>query len=370
MGRVMGKLPMVWETGREVVGWSGLRAFNCWLNGPLWVTIIDHILPPAGSHVTMKPGKNDILRVREVIGPYVHRTPVYTCQALNRITGSELFFKCENFQKGGAFKFRGASHAVMTLSPEDAKRGVATHSSGNHAQALSLAARMRGIQAHIVMPETAPGIKVAAVESYGGQITFCRPTLADREATLERIIKETGAVEVHPYNDYRIIAGQATAAAELLEECKNMDCLITPVGGGGLLSGSILSTIYFSEVTKVYGAEPEQANDAWQSFREKKLIPVRNPQTIADGLRTSLGSRTFPIIMDGAEDILTTSEARIIEAMQLIWERMKIIVEPSAAVPLAAILDHPDVFAGKKTGLVLSGGNVDLHRLPWSEQVS
>ncbi len=318
----------------------------------------------------MKPSKNDILRVREVIGPYVHRTPVFTCHALNRITGSELFFKCENFQKGGAFKFRGASHAVMILSEEDAKRGVATHSSGNHAQALSLAARMRGIRAHIVMPETAPRIKVTAVKSYGGQITFCRPTLADREATLERIIEDTGAVEIHPYNDYRIIAGQATAAAELFEQCKDTDRLVTPVGGGGLLSGSILSTIYFSAATKVYGAEPEQANDAWQSFNEKKLIPVRNPQTIADGLRTSLGSRTFPIILDGAEDILTTSEARIIEAMQLIWERMKIIVEPSSAVPLATILDHPALFSGKKTGVILSGGNVDLYRLPWLEKVS
>lgn len=318
----------------------------------------------------MEPKKDDILRVREIIRPYVHRTPVLTSQALNRITGSELFFKCENFQKGGAFKFRGASHAVMTLSEEEARRGVATHSSGNHAQALALAASMRGIRAHIVMPETAPRIKVAAVKSYGGQITFCRPTLADREATLEKVIKETGAGEIHPYNDYRIIAGQATAAAELFEECENPDCLITPVGGGGLLSGSILSTRYFSSETKVYGAEPEQANDAWQSFREQKLIPVNNPQTIADGLRTSLGSRTFPIIRDGATDILTTSEVRIIEAMQLIWERMKIIVEPSAAVPLAVIMDHPAVFSGKKTGVILSGGNVDLYRLPWSEQDS
>ena len=318
----------------------------------------------------MEPKKDDILRVREIIRPYVHRTPVLTSQALNRITGSDLFFKCENFQKGGAFKFRGASHAVMTLSEEEARRGVATHSSGNHAQALALAASMRGIRAHIVMPETAPGIKVAAVRSYGGQITFCRPTLADREATLENIIEETGALEIHPYNDYRIIGGQATAAAELFEECEMPDCLITPVGGGGLLGGSILSTRYFSPDTKVYGAEPEQANDAWQSFREKKLIPVNNPQTIADGLRTSLGSRTFPIIRDGATDILTTSEARIIEAMQLIWERMKIIVEPSSAVPLAVILDHPALFSGKKTGVVLSGGNVDLYRLPWSEQDS
>lgn len=314
------------------------------------------------------PDKKKIVAVREIIASQVHRTPSLTSISLNEITGSKLYFKCENFQKGGAFKFRGASHAVMTLSQEDADRGVATHSSGNHAQALALAASMRAIKAHIVMPENAPRIKVAAVESYGGIIRFCRPTLPDRESTLREVIKECGAMEIHPYNDYRIIAGQASAAAELYEDTPLLDCLVVPVGGGGLLSGSILSTRYFSPGTKVFGAEPEQANDARESFQKRQLIPVRNPSTIADGLRTSLGSLTFPIILEGAEDILTVSEEAIVLAMQLIWERMKIVVEPSAATVLAAVMEHPENFAGKNTGLILSGGNVDLYRLPWMDK--
>lgn len=314
------------------------------------------------------PGKEKILEVRRIIQPYAHHTPVLTCITLDTLSGSHLFFKCENFQKGGAFKFRGASHAVMTLPETIASRGVATHSSGNHAQALALAARMRGIEARIVMPENAPKNKIDAVESYGGIIRFCNPTLADREATLQKVINECGAVEIHPYNDYRIIAGQATASAELVEEIKGLDCIVAPVGGGGLLSGSILGVRHFSPRTRVYGAEPEKANDAWQSFRQKRLIPADKPQTIADGLRTSLGSLTFPIIRDGATDILTTTEEGITGAMLLIWEHMKVVVEPSAAVPLAAILEHQEVFAGKRTGVILSGGNADLFRLPWLEQ--
>jgi len=314
------------------------------------------------------PGKEKILEVRRIIEPYAHRTPVMTCTTLDTRSGSRLVFKCENFQKGGAFKFRGASHAVMTLPETIASRGVATHSSGNHAQALALAARMRGIEARIVMPENAPKNKIDAVESYGGIIRFCKPTLADREATLQKVINEYGCGEIHPYNDYRIIAGQATVSAELIEDSVQLDCLVAPVGGGGLLSGCILGARYFSPRTLVYGAEPEKANDAWQSFRQKRLIPADKPQTIADGLRTSLGSLTFPIIRDGATDILTTTEEGIIEAMKLIWEYMKVVVEPSAAVPLAAILEHPGVFAGKRTGIILSGGNADLFRLPWLEQ--
>ncbi len=316
------------------------------------------------------PGRQKILEVREIIAPYVHHTPVLTCATLDAMTGGSLYFKCENFQKAGSFKIRGASHTVMTLPDGDAVRGVATHSSGNHAQALALAAGMRGINAHIVMPENAPKIKVSAVESYGGHIHFCRPTLPDRERTLQEVIKECGAVEVHPYNDYRIIAGQATAAAELFEDAPSLDCLVVPVGGGGLLSGSALSAAYFSPGTRVYGAEPEKANDAWQSFREKQLIPSSKPQTIADGLRTSLGSRTFPIILERVADILTTDEESIVQAMHWIWERMKIVVEPSAAVALAAILNHRDLFAGKHTGVILSGGNTDLYRLPWTEQTT
>lgn len=309
------------------------------------------------------PEKTDIRKTQTLIAPYVHRTQVHTSVSLNSVAGSNMFFKCENFQKGGAFKYRGATNAIMALSREEAIRGVATHSSGNHAQALSLAAGTRGIKAYIVMPQNAPKIKVDAVRSYGGEITFCQPTLPDREATLLKVIEETGALEIHPYNDYRIIAGQATAAAELFEDVEELDCLIAPVGGGGLLSGCILSARYFSPNTKVYGAEPEKANDAWKSFRQKKLIPVDTALTIADGLRTSLGSRTFPIIIEGAADILCVTEEGIIKAMFMIWERMKLMVEPSAAVPLAAIMEHPSLFAGKRTGVILSGGNVDLHKI-------
>lgn len=315
--------------------------------------------------IEILPDASAIQKVRKIISPYVHHTPVYTSQSINSIFGCRLFFKCENFQKGGAFKFRGATHAVMTLSERAAKRGVATHSSGNHAQALSLAARLRGIQAHIVMPQNAPKVKVEAVESYGGNITFCQPTLQDREATLAKVVDATGALEIHPYNDYRIIAGQATVAAELFQDAPALDCLIAPVGGGGLLSGSVLSAKYFSETTKVYGAEPERANDAWQSFKNKQLIPVGTALTIADGLRTSLGSRTFPIIIQGVADILCVSEESIVQAMLLIWERMKLLVEPSAAVPLAAVIDHQEVFKNKTCGIILSGGNIDLFNLPW-----
>ncbi len=313
------------------------------------------------------PNKKRLLEAREVIHPYVHRTPVMTCSTLDRLFGARFYFKCENFQKGGAFKFRGASHAVMTLPQNQLSQGVATHSSGNHAQALSLAAQIRGIQAHIVMPEHAPRIKVAAVEQYGGQIRFCAPTLPDREATLKEVVRETGATEIHPYNDYRIIAGQASVAAEVYEEVPEPDILLVPVGGGGLLSGSILSTRYFSPDTKVVAAEPEKADDAHQSFRQGRFIPADKPQTIADGLRTSLGSKTYPIIMEGVTDILTAREESIAYAMLLFWERMKIIVEPSAAVPLACIMDNPVPFRNTRTAIILSGGNVDLMKLPWME---
>lgn len=316
------------------------------------------------------PDQQKLLEAREVIQSYVHRTPVLTCSTLDQITGATLYFKCENFQKGGAFKFRGASHAVMTLPKDQLSKGVATHSSGNHAQALSLAARMRRIKAHVVMPENAPRIKVAAVEQYGGNIRFCAPTLPDREATLEKVVRETGAAEIHPYNDYRIIAGQASVAAEIYEEVTRPDILLVPVGGGGLLSGSILSTRYFSPGTRVYAAEPEKADDALQSFRQGRFVPADKPQTIADGLRTSLGSKTYPIIMEGVTDILTASEDSIACAMRLIWERMKIVVEPSAAVPLACIMDNPVPFRNRRTAIIISGGNADLMNLPWMNQAT
>ncbi|NLF41324.1 MAG: pyridoxal-phosphate dependent enzyme, partial [Bacteroidales bacterium] len=264
-----------------------------------------------------------------------------------------------------AFKFRGACNAVFSLSDQQAIHGVCTHSSGNHAQALALAARIRGIKAYIVMPENAPRVKVEAVKGYGGIITFCEPTLEARETTLLKVIQDTGAIEIHPYNNYYIISGQATSCMELLDEIQGLDIVVAPVGGGGLLSGTALAANYFSPGTKVIAAEPLNANDAWQGFKQKKWIPQTNPQTIADGLRTSLGMKNFEIIQKYVHDILTVDEPTIVKAMRLIWERMKIIVEPSSAVPLGAILSHPETFKDKKTGIIISGGNIDLSQLPW-----
>jgi len=315
--------------------------------------------------LTTTPTINDILAAAENIRPYVHRTPVLTSENLNNLLGCHLFFKCENFQKAGAFKSRGAVNAVFSLSNAQLKAGVATHSSGNHAAALSRAAMLRGIDAHIVMPENSSAVKIAAVEQYGGRITFCKATLASREETLEKVIAKTNATEIHPYNNPVIIAGQATAAKELIEDAGVPDILMAPVGGGGLLSGTALSARHFAAGAKVIAAEPEQANDAWHSFREKRFIPSVNPDTIADGLRTSLGNITFPIILENVDDIVTVSEAAIVKAMKLIWERMKIIVEPSSAVPLAALMEKKFEHRNKKVGIIISGGNVDLANLPW-----
>ncbi|HKJ69252.1 MAG TPA: pyridoxal-phosphate dependent enzyme [bacterium] len=310
------------------------------------------------------PTLDDIRQAAGRIEPYAHRTPVMTCAGLNTMAGSELYFKCENFQKAGAFKFRGACNAVFSLSREEAARGVATHSSGNHAQAVALAARLRDIPAYVVMPSDSPAVKRAAVEEYGADITFCEPTLADRERTLDRVVAETGAVFIHPYNDERVIAGQGTAALEFLEDQANCDVLIAPVGGGGLLSGTLLTVkTRFPEI-KVFGAEPAGADDAYRSLRAGRIIPAEHPSTIADGLRTSLGDLTFPIIQSYVDDILTVSESAIIAAMRAIWERMKIIVEPSAAVSLGVLLEHQR-FQGLRIGVILSGGNADLDHLPW-----
>jgi threonine dehydratase len=299
------------------------------------------------------------------IKPFIHRTPVLICLSLNQMVHAELFFKCENFQKVGAFKFRGATNAVLSLSDEEASRGVATHSSGNHAQALALAARNRGIKAYIIMPKNSSAVKIKAVEGYGGNIIFCESTLQAREDTLSRVVKETGAAFIHPYNDYRVIAGQATCALELLEEVENLDIVMAPVGGGGLLSGTALTVNYLSPKTKVIAVEPEGADDAYRSFYKGELIPQTNPQTIADGLRTSLGDRTFPIIKKYVNRIVTVSEDSIVSSMRLIWERMKIIVEPSAAVPFGALWENKIDVNGKRIGIILSGGNVDLDKLPW-----
>jgi len=311
------------------------------------------------------PAKEDITRAAERIAPYVHRTPVLTCRSLDKISGAELYFKCENFQKVGAFKFRGATNAVMSLSDEEASQGVATHSSGNHAQALALAAKMRGIKAHIVMPKSAPEVKVNAVKGYGGEVVFCEPTLRAREEALDEVVKRTGAAFIHPYNDLRIIAGQASAAKELLEEVEDLDIIVAPVGGGGLLSGTALSACYFGDGVKVMAAEPAGADDAFRSFKSGVPVPSENPQTIADGLLTSLGDITFSMVREYVDDMVTVREDTIITAMRYIWERMKVVAEPSGAVPLAGVLEHAGLFRAKRVGIIISGGNVDLARLPW-----
>ena len=312
------------------------------------------------------PTIDDIRQAAERIRPYAHRTPVLTCQALNAMSGAELFFKCENFQKVGAFKFRGACNAVFSLSAEDAAKGVITHSSGNHGAAVALAARLRGIPAYVVMPENAPDIKKTAVAGYGAQITFSTSAPNARETTCGRIIEETGATFLHPSNEFLVICGQGTAALELCKEIRDLEIVIPPVGGGGLLSGTAIAVAAVSPNTVVMAGEPEMADDAYRSLQAGKIIPSGNPQTIADGLRTSLGDLTFPIIQQYVAEILTVSEEMIIQAMRAIWERMKIVVEPSAALPFGAILSHPHQFAGKRVGVILSGGNVDLSKLPWN----
>jgi len=313
----------------------------------------------------MTPTLTNIRLAAERIRPYAHRTPVLACASLDQYTGTQVFLKCENLQKVGAFKFRGACNAVFSLTDEEAAHGVATHSSGNHAQALALAARLRGIPAYIVMPENAPAVKKAAVAGYGGQITFCEPTLQARESTTEQIVKETGATVIHPYNDYRVIAGQGTAALELLEEVADLDVIIAPVGGGGLLSGTAIAARGLSPSIRVIGAEPETADDAYRSLQAGHILPSEHPKTIADGLLTSLGTLTFAIIQQHVEQIVTASEAGILTAMRFIWERAKIVIEPSAAVPVALLWERKIDLSGQRVGVILSGGNVDLERLPW-----
>ncbi len=314
---------------------------------------------------TTFPTLSDIRAAHERIRPFIHRTPVVTCQSLNKLAGAELFFKCENFQKVGAFKFRGASNAVRLLTQERGRAGVCTHSSGNHAQALALAARQCGYAAYIVMPENSPSVKVQAVRGYGAQITFCKPTLQAREDTLQEVVRQTGATFIHPYNNADIIAGQGTAAVELLEEVPELDVVMAPVGGGGLLSGTALAVHFLSPQTRVIAAEPVNADDAARSLHAGRLIPSENPQTIADGLRTSLGSLTFPIIRQHVSDILTVSEAGIVQALRATWERAKILIEPSSAVPLGALIEQGEALRGLRIGVILSGGNIDLDALPW-----
>lgn len=312
-----------------------------------------------------EPTLDTIREAAERIKPLVHRTPVFTSESINDISDAEIFFKCDNFQKSGSFKMRGAANAILSLSKKEIERGVATHSSGNHAQAVARAAYSVGANAYIVMPQTAPEVKRKAVLSYGARITMCKPTLKSREKTLEQVVEETGAAFVHPYNDYRVIAGQGTAALELLEETKKLDIILAPVGGGGMVSGTAIVAHALSAETDVIACEPEGADDAYRSFKEGEIIPAVSSHTIADGLLTSLGDKTFAIIRRHVKEILTVSDEEIIEAMRLIWERMKIIIEPSSAVPLAALLKHKEKFEGKRVGILITGGNVDLGKLPF-----
>ena len=324
------------------------------------------------------PTAADVSRAAERIRPFVTRTPVLTASSLDALFGVRLFFKCENFQRVGAFKFRGACNAVRSLSADQAARGVATHSSGNHGAALALAARLRGAPCTVVVPRNAPAVKRAAVAGYGAEVILCEPTLEAREATLARAVAETGRIVVHPYDDARVIAGQGTAALELLDEVPDLDVVLVPVGGGGLAAGTALAVSGGSRRragsrTRVVAVEPAGADDAYRSFKSGERLPSVDPRTIADGLLTSLGVRNFALLRRYLDDIVRVSEEAIVEAMRLVWERMKIVVEPSAAVPLAALVEGAlaasDVIGGssrgKRIGIVLSGGNVELDRLPW-----
>jgi threonine dehydratase len=313
----------------------------------------------------MSPSLDDIQEAAQRIKPYVHRTPVLTNKSLNQKVGAQGYLKCENLQKVGAFKFRGACNAVFSLSDDEAARGVSTHSSGNHAQALALAAKLRGIPAYIVMPSTAPAVKKAAVAGYGGQTTFCEPTLEAREATLAKVVEKTGSTVVHPYNDERVIAGQGTATVELLEDVPDLDVIISPVGGGGLISGTSIAATELKPGIRIIAGEPEMADDAYRSMQAGEIVPSVKPNTIADGLLTSLGTLTFPIIQERVEQIVTVSEQGIIASMKFIWERAKIIIEPSAAVAVGVLWEKKIDLMGLKVGVILSGGNVDLERLPW-----
>ncbi len=311
------------------------------------------------------PDFQQVQAASERIDGKVHRTPVLTSNLLNAATGAQVFFKSEHLQRVGAFKARGATNAVLNLDPDLAAAGVATHSSGNHGAALAMAAAARGISAHIVMPSNAPAVKKQAVATYGGLIIECEPTLAAREATLAQVVAETGAVEIHPYNHPDIIAGQGTAALELLEQVEDLDVVVVPVGGGGLLAGTALAVKGSNSRIEVAAVEPEGADDAFRSFGLGQLQPQTNPQTIADGLRTSLGELNFSIIRKQVDTIVTVPDSRIVEAMRLQWSRMKQVVEPSGAVSFAGLLEHPERFRGRRVGVIISGGNLDLTNLPW-----
>jgi threonine dehydratase len=311
------------------------------------------------------PSFADMLSAHERIKPHIHRTPVLTSRVINELSGAEIFFKCENFQKAGAFKARGASNAVFGLNDAQTAKGVATHSSGNHGTCLSYAAGRRGIPCTVVMPRTAPQTKKDAVRGYGGKVVECEPSTSSREAVFAEVVAETGAEFVHPYNDPRVIAGQATCSKELVEQVDRLDAVIAPIGGGGMVSGTCLTLSNLAPQIKIYAAEPEQADDAYRSFRAGHIIADDAPNTVADGLKVPLKELTWHFVSKHVIDIFTASEQEIVDAMKLIWKRMKIVMEPSSAVPLATILKNRDVFAGKRVGVIITGGNVDLDKLPW-----
>jgi threonine dehydratase len=311
------------------------------------------------------PTFDDVLAAHERVRPYIHRTPILTSRFIDAMAGCSLFFKCENLQKAGAFKVRGACNAVFGLPEDKLAAGVATHSSGNHALSLSYAAGRRGIPCTVVMPRTAPQAKKDAVIGYGGQIVECEPSTSSREAVFAEVVKATGADFVHPYNDERVIAGQGTCSKEMIEDLGNLDAVVAPIGGGGMISGTCLSLATLSPHTRIYAAEPEAADDAYQSFKQGHIVAYDAPVTVADGLKVPLKERTWHFVKTYVTDVLTASEQEIIDAMRLIWGRLKIVMEPSSAVPLATILKNRDIFAGQRVGVIITGGNVDLDKLPW-----
>jgi len=312
---------------------------------------------------------DDVVAAHERIRPYIHRTPVLTSSYFNELTGAELFFKCENFQKAGVFKARGACNSVFGLSEEHAKSGVCTHSSGNHALSLSYAAGQRGIPCNVVMPRTAPQAKMDAVRGYGGEITECEPSTSSREATLVEVQARTGGEFVHPYNDPRVIAGQATCSRELLDEVEDLDTIIAPIGGGGMISGTCLTKSHIAPEVDIYAAEPKNADDAYRSLKAGHIIADDAPETVADGLKVPLKDLTWHFVRTHVTDILTATEDEIVYAMKLTWKRMKIVMEPSSAVPLVTILKNKDLFRGRRVGVIITGGNVDLDNLPWRKVI-
>ncbi len=316
-------------------------------------------------HEMTIPTFDDVLKAHERIAPHIHRTPVLTSSYLNALTGAELFFKCENFQKAGAFKVRGACNAVFGLRDNQLARGVATHSSGNHALSLSYAAGRRGIACNVVMPRTAPQAKKDAVRGYGGVIVECDPSTSSREAVFAQVQARTGADFVHPYNDPRVIAGQATCSRELMEQVPGLEAVVAPIGGGGMISGTCLTLSTIASEVKIYAAEPLNADDAARSFKAGHIIADDAPDTVADGLKVPLKELTWHFVRNHVSDVFTATEDEIVDAMKLTWQRMKIVIEASCSVPLAVILKNPETFRGKRVGVILTGGNVDLDKLPW-----